>query len=542
MSPRAFRLSLALVVLFAAALRLWHVGADLPDFLEEAVPFRKALGAWAFTGGRTDWNPHLFYYPSLTIHLHYFLQRLGFLAGHALGHYRVPADWFVSFLDNPAPMVVPARLLHVAADASTVLAAGLIAERLRRGAGLAAALVVALAPTLIGTARSIYTDTIVAALALWALERMSAWREHGGAWRLGAAVALAGLATGAKYPAIALLAPLAWVLWERRGARGLVLWPALAAALLAVFLVTTPFALLDSPAFRRDLTFVRVLTSSGHFGNIGTAGFAYHLRNLVGDVGIAGVALTLVSLVLTAVEFRRRGAMVMIWLFLLGFGLPIALARVEAARYLVPLIPAVAVLASAAAFDLAGRFDGRVRTAALAALIAALLVPVGVAGVKAGAAGSDYTQIVARRWCEAHVGTCDLILAEAYTAPLPSLSARMEVEASPIFAAAGPAARQRYLQRTWYHTVAVPLEVVGLCTSLVQPEQGPPVEVPIFPHVADMNQLYYDPRLFAQADYVLTSSAVRGRFEADPARSRPGCRAWPEPTSRRSVPSPPTWR
>jgi tetratricopeptide (TPR) repeat protein len=40
----------------------------------------------------------------------------------------------------------------------------------------------------------------------------------------------------------------------------------------------------------------------------------------------------------------------------------------------------------------------------------------------------------------------------------------------------------------------------------------------VFPHVADFNQIFYDPRLFGGADYVLTSSAVRGRFEADPER------------------------
>ena len=192
MSRRTFRVLLALVALSAAALRLWHVVADLPDFLEEAVPFRNALDLWSFTGGRTDWNPHLFHYPSLTVYLHYFVQRLGYLVGWMLGISRAPADWFISYLADPATVVVPARLLHVAADASAVLAAGLVGERLRRGAGVAAAVLVALTPTLIETSRFIFIETIMAALALWSLERMLAWREHGGAWRLGSAVALAG--------------------------------------------------------------------------------------------------------------------------------------------------------------------------------------------------------------------------------------------------------------------------------------------------------------------------------------------------------------
>jgi hypothetical protein len=518
MSRRTFRVLLALVALSAAALRLWHAVADLPDFLEEAVPFRNALDLWAFTGGRTDWNPHLFHYPSLTVYLHYFVQRLDYLVGWALGAFRTPADWFISYLADPATVVVPARLLHVAADASAVLAAGLVGERLRRGAGVAAAVLVALTPTLIETSRFIFIETIMAALALWSLERMLAWREHGGAWRLGSAVALAGLALGAKYPAVVLVVPLAWVLWERRGARGLALWPALVAVVLAVFLLTTPYALLDSVTFRRDITFVRNLTLTGYFGNSGTPGFAYLVRDLMRDAGPAGIGLLLVSLILGLAGLRRAAPAVTVWLYLLGFALPVAVARVEAARYLVALLPAVAVLAAAAVFDLAERVGGRTRRLLRTMLLLALLLPVAVAGVAAAAVGSRYTRIAARRWCETHLGPRDLILAEVYTAQLPSLDARAMVEGSPIFQAAGPEARRRYLQRSWFHVVPVPLSVVGPCASLVQPGQGPPVDVPIFAHVADVNQIFYDPRLFARADYVLTSSAVRGRYEADPVR------------------------
>jgi hypothetical protein len=176
------------------------------------------------------------------------------------------------------------------------------------------------------------------------------------------------------------------------------------------------------------------------------------------------------------------------------------------------------VLAAAAVFDLAERVGGRTRGLLRTMLLLGLLLPVAVAGLAAAAVGSRYTQIAARRWCETNIGPRDLILAETYTAQLPSLDARATVEGSPIFQAASPEARRRYLQRSWFHVVRVPLAVVGPCTNLVQPGQGPPVDVPIFAHVADVNQIFYDPRLFAQADYVLTSSAVRGRYEADPVR------------------------
>ena len=52
----------------------------------------------------------------------------------------------------------------------------------------------------------------------------------------------------------------------------------------------------------------------------------------------------------------------------------------------------------------------------------------------------------------------------------------------------------------------------------VQPPSGAPVEIEVVPHLADLNHAAYDPRLFQGVDYFATSSAVRGRFEADAAR------------------------
>jgi hypothetical protein len=47
---------------------------------------------------------------------------------------------------------------------------------------------------------------------------------------------------------------------------------------------------------------------------------------------------------------------------------------------------------------------------------------------------------------------------------------------------------------------------------------GPAVDVEVFPHAADFNRMVYEPRLLQGVDYFATSSAVRGRFEADTAR------------------------
>src|SRR5262245_43528718 len=147
----------ALVVAFGLALRLWHVGYGLPDFLDEAIPFKTALKMW---GPRTDWNPHFFNYPSLTIYLSLLLQKTCFAFGHLFG--RSAADFWLDYEIDPSGVVLPARILGVAFDALTLACVALIGERLRPWTGVIAAALVAIAPTMIVTARAIYTDTSMA--------------------------------------------------------------------------------------------------------------------------------------------------------------------------------------------------------------------------------------------------------------------------------------------------------------------------------------------------------------------------------------------
>ena len=522
MNARGLRFGLPLVVLAAIALRLWHIAGDLPDFLEEAIPFRYALDLWSWTGGATDWNPHFFNYPSLTLYLHFLLQKSGWILAHAAGLARTPADWFLLYLADPSGLVIPARVAHVAFDALAVGLTGLVAERLRRGAGVPAALLAALSVTLLATARSISTDTVMGALALGALERMLAWRERGGRRRLIAAVVLIGLATGAKYPAALVLVPLAWVLWTREQGRGLALWPWCVAGALGVFLLTTPYALLDFTAFRHGLGYESLHVAGGHLGQATGVGLPFHLRNLLRDLGPVGFALLGASAALVAPRTTRPVA-VAVWLYLLVFLGPIAGARFGAERYLVPVVPAAAALAAAAALELAARSAPRWRAAVTVMLLGGLLVPAIVTGARSAARGGRLTQVEARRWLEAHVSTGELVVEEAWGPGLPSVSARVEVQSSPIFRAAGPEAQRRYLARPWFHAVPLPLFVAGSVSSRLLSPAGGAVDLEVFPAAMDLNGVAYDGRLFGGVDVVVTSSSVRGRLTAEPARYAAAC-------------------
>jgi hypothetical protein len=45
---------------------------------------------WGWDTGRTDWNPHFFFYPSLSLYLHFFLQKVSAAAGMLTGATRIP--------------------------------------------------------------------------------------------------------------------------------------------------------------------------------------------------------------------------------------------------------------------------------------------------------------------------------------------------------------------------------------------------------------------------------------------------------------------
>ena len=502
----------------AAGLRLWNLRHGLPDFLDEAIPFRRALAMWDNPGGAVDWNPHFFQYPSLTLYLHLFLQKVLYAVGVGLGTYHTPADFQLAFYVDPTSMVLAARLLHVVADLVTVALMARNAEQVRPGSAAAVALLVGCSPILIEASRAIYTDTIMTTLGVAALERMLAYRREGGNGRLAWAAILVGLAAGAKYPAAVLLLPLAWLVWARERTRVLTLGPAAALLAAAAFLVTTPYALLDRETFVHELTTLRALATGGHLGSLGQTGFQFYLFGLVAEIGWPGLVLAILGLALGVRRAASRETAVALGLALLGYAAPISMGHAEAKRYLIPVIPLAAAFLVAGLLEIAARVPERRRRLAFAALFALAAIPALRAGALAGAVSTDDTQIEARKWCEAHLGPEHIVVQEAYGAPLLSRTTWLDLRRSPEYTDASPPWRARLDGRKWYSSVLLPIVVVGNPRVEVKRPGGERVELQIFPHVVDLNQMIYEPRLLAGVDYVVTSGGVRHRFEEDTVR------------------------
>jgi 4-amino-4-deoxy-L-arabinose transferase-like glycosyltransferase len=508
------------IAAIAVLLRIWHIDHGLPDFLEEAIPFKRAFEMWGWETGKTDWNPHLFHYPSLSFYVHLLVQKLHYTFGTIIGAFRTSGDYYLAYHTNPTPMAVVGRMVGVIADTFTVVGVAVIGERMRRGAGVVAAALVALSPAMIVDARSIFSDTLLAAFSVWALERMLVWRAGGTRASLIAAVVLIGLAAGSKYPGALLLLPLAWVLWDRLGSRGLALWPLAALGSLGVFLVTSPFVVLDWKSFATDFGFVTGIARAGHLGNLDQRGFAYYAVELARNVGWVGVPLLVVALVVAALHPRRETRATTIAIAFLAFALPISLGRIEAQRYLIPVIPLAAMLIGRgflAVVERAKRATALLRPA----LAAALVLPVAFQAVLAVQSGADTTQLQARRWLERNLRESQLLVQEAYGASLPAEIVKRTIESRRPYRNASEAARRRFSARRTYHAVTLPLLVAGRPVVTLRMPDGRAPTLQIFPSITDLNQIFYRPELISGADYVLTSGAVRGRHESDSARYAP---------------------
>ena len=511
--------ALLLLLGFGMALRLGRLGHGLPDFLEEAIPLRVALNMKDVATGKIDWNPHYFNYPSLSIYLHFLVQQGEYLVGLLFRQYRNYADYMLAFTVDPTPMVLAARMVGVLCDAAAIVATFRFCERFGTGPAVAGAFLVASSSALIVTSSSIFSDSLMTALCAWALERMLVWFESGRPRDLIAAGALIGLAAGAKYPAAVLIVPLGFLALRRNGPRAGLRSASLGCGFAAAaFLLTTPFALLDPATFWRDFSFERLHAAGGHFGSLGHASLGFHLRNLLANLGWPGLLLVGLS-VGSAVRLPRvRPCAIALWISVAALGVPIAIASIDAERYVIPIVVVGSMLAGLAWHGASLALRERSPAWLSSGLLGLVLLPAAFSGYRALSAGTLETQVEARRWCESNMPHDALIVQEGYAGRLPTYLQKQELTKQPMYALASERVRKRVDAIRTYHVVVIPLGVAGRVSARVPVPGRHPIELTLFEHASDLSAVFYDTALLRGVSYVMTSSAVRSRYEADALR------------------------
>ncbi len=222
----------------------------------------------------------------------------------------------------------------------------------------------------------------------------SVYLLRSGSWLAYAVGGLAvGLATSTKYTAVFVAVPVIFAALLRstdradlrRAAAGL---PLAGACAVLAFLATTPYALLDRPAFLAGLQFERHHYATGHAGMEGNAPRFYAAHLATHEGLLAALALTAVVVVTVWARQRWRAAVVL-GSFPVIYGAVVAMQAVRNDRTIMLILPPLAVLA-ALAIEPVMTWAHHHRAAGLAAADVAVVVLVVGVVIRASASRTVY--------------------------------------------------------------------------------------------------------------------------------------------------------
>lgn len=387
---RSPRVALLLVLVSAAVLRYWRLGhgvpyavsVDEPEIVERALRMMK----------QGSLNPQFFDYGSLHIYIQLVVSILRFIAGSITGAWGSLAE------ATSASFYVWGRAVVAALGVATVVVVHRIGMRWGARHALLAAALMAVMPLHVRYSHYVLTDIpLTFFVALTMLLALAAHERP--ALRLFAFAGMAaGLAAAVKYNGgIALIMPLVacWMTPSARPSRFACMVATIGAA-AAAFFIAAPYTLLDLPGFlNRFATLTAEYRNSPAPIEPGQLIYLKHLRLQFGTAGMLLVAVGLVMGIVRAIRGPGRVAWALALAFPLPYFLIVADQNIIYARYLLPLVPMLCILAAAAVISGVSllrryQFPRGVRTALIAALTLALLAPPALTAV-------SFNRLIAQR-------------------------------------------------------------------------------------------------------------------------------------------------
>lgn len=338
--------------------------------------------------GTGDLNPRFFDWPASPLfYLNFLIYGLLYVGGRLTGAYAGAESFVLEYLASPRIFYLVPRLISagfgLACAPVVARTGGLLSGR---HAGLAAAILLLAAPIHCAMSRWGLADvpmTFFVCATLYFAARIVKEEEPGIRLYL-LAGGMVGLAAAMKYHgALAgLFVASAQVYRDFRRPRLRSVARSLAdpklvtagATSLLVFLMVTPFAVLDFGTFRADLAFQfnhqRVL---GHAGTTTGPPAVTFFSKVPGAIGYPTFALAWAGLGIGLIRLRRYGALLCLSLpvIVTGFGL-FTLSKVQFAYYLLPVLPCLCLLAGSA-IEAAGELAARSEKTRLTMVVASAL-------------------------------------------------------------------------------------------------------------------------------------------------------------------------
>jgi 4-amino-4-deoxy-L-arabinose transferase-like glycosyltransferase len=372
--------SFAVIVLSAAALRFWSLGAGLPysPGVDEPEIMERALSMMR----SGNFNPRFYDYPAFYIYVQLAVACVRFLAG-AMG-----GEWYTLADARPEQFYLWGRAVTATLGTATVALVYFIGLRWGTRYALVAASLMAVVPLHVRESHYVLTDVPVTFFVT--LTFLLSLRAHEQARALPFLLAgvAAGLAAATKYTgAIALLLPLI-AAWMTRGVRPSRLSGALAAigGAAVAFLMAAPYTMLDLPGFLNGYAVLMKSYAGRHRPDAPAITYLKHLLNAFWWPGMLAILGGFVFACVRAVNGPGRVRWTLAVVFPLVFFWFISRQAMVFGRYLLPLVPFLCILAAVAVVagvNLLRRFSiPRVaRTALIIALTVGVLLPPGIQAI-----------------------------------------------------------------------------------------------------------------------------------------------------------------
>ena len=348
-------------------------------------------------------NPGWFGHPgSTTIYLVAAIDAAVAAVGLTSGRYADVTAFSHAAYADPAMLFVPARVAMALIGTLCVWLTYALGRRLHGTAtGLVAAALLAVNSLHIAWSQVIRTDIGASAFMLACLIFAVRVAEHRRLRDLLIAGAIAGFATATKWPAATVfVAVIGAFLLASRSAR-LPLWwlPASAATALVALFFASPFIFLD---WQTVLANVGGEVKAGHLAHNGSGflgNLLYYLSDPVaGSMGMIGLALAIAGLGWSAAR-SPASRWILLPSTLLFLGL-ICTQHIIWSRWVLPVMPMLAIGAALAIVSIARRLGNRTVIAAFALAVSA--VPVMAAVGQARERGND-TRAQAAAWSSANI-------------------------------------------------------------------------------------------------------------------------------------------
>ncbi len=426
------RLILTCIIVAALALNIGGIQRNLPIFPEIDEPtFVLPAVNIAATG---DLNPGWFGHPGSTViyplagvyHIWNTLVHGGTL-------FRPDPSLLTTFQSNESEFYLLGRILTIFYGVMTIPLVYLIGRRVfGQRVGLIGSGLFMLYPIAVTHAQMVRTDsvgTFFGMLGLWMCLRLYDRPTAGNQILAGLAI---GLAISSRYFMVTLIPVLVVVdvliLWRQISHRQvrIATWLGAAAGLSAVavtFAATTPYFLLD---FQAAWAGAMHEGRSGHLGADGlshTENFVWYLTDAI-PLTITWAQTILATLGVGLVVWSRQPRQMLVLLFAVTFLVGISRAGLHWQRWIIPILPLLALLTAHALSVIIGRVSARLRLVPVAQrgliLLTVLLIsawPAYNLVLQDIRQATPSTRIVAREWILRNLPAGSRIVTESHTVP-----------------------------------------------------------------------------------------------------------------------------